>query len=129
MTTIKTLSLFLGFAFVSLAHAAAPQLVVEITLTEQLAQGAPQILASPRLAVVSGQNATVRTGEIEVNLTPTLQNDGSVDMQMVVTRYMPNNQVVTLSHPRLNAKMGQPSQIQVGQWTVDIMAKAAEQSK
>lgn len=129
MTTIKTMSLLLGFVFVNFCQAAAPLLLIETTLTEQLPQGAPQILAAPRIVVVSGQNATVRSGDIELNFTPTLQNDGSVDLQMAINKYMPNNQVVTLSRPRLITKMGQSSQIQVGQWTVDVMAKAAEQPK
>lgn len=88
-TTINTL---LATILITLTASASPALLVETTITEHHAKG----------------------GKLEYAVTPTLLDDGTVDLRAVLTERDGKN-ADRLAAPQIKSKLGQVAEIQIGQ--------------
>jgi len=102
-TTI--LQLLTGLAIVTTAHA-APLLNIATVISEKQANGKSQVLASPRFIVESGKQASIKTNDIELALTPTLLADGSVHIKSVLKAGK------FVGAPEITVALGKQAQIQ-----------------
>ena len=60
-TTVTSLLATIAMAFTA---SAAPTLLVETTITENHANGGPDVLKAPAISVESGKQATVKIGKL-----------------------------------------------------------------
>jgi hypothetical protein len=108
---------------------ASPALLVETTITEQHAKGGPDVLSAPSIKVESGEQATVQIGirdhEIVYAVTPTLLDDGTVDISAILTK-RDGEKSDKLAAPRIKAKLGEAAEIQIGQQTFTTKTSLAK---
>ena len=110
-TTISTL---LASILITLSASASPALLVETTITEHHAKGGKDVLAAPSITVESGKQATIQVGKLEYAITPTLLDDGTVDLRAILTE-RDGKKADKLAAPRIKAKLGLVAEIQIGQ--------------
>ena len=110
-TTINTL---LATILITLTASASPALLVETTITEHHTKGGKDVLASPSITVESGKQAIIQVGKLEYAVTPTLLDDGTVDLRAVLTERDGKN-ADRLAAPQIKSKLGQVAEIQIGQ--------------
>jgi hypothetical protein len=110
----------------TLSASASPALLVETTITEQHTNGnrGKDVLAAPRITVESGKKATIRVGKLEYTVTPTLLDDGTVELRAVLTEHNAKK-ADKLAEPRITAKLGQIAEIQVGPFALATKASLA----
>jgi hypothetical protein len=100
----------------SVTASASQALLVETTITEQHAKGGPDVLSAPSIKVESGKQATVTIGNLEYAVTPTLLDDGIVDISAILTERH-GEKSDKLAAPHIKAKLGEAAKIQIGQLT------------
>lgn len=110
MKTATTTLIAATFCFSALAK---PNLVVETSVTEARSQGGPDVLVVPKIVVESGKHAMVRVGKMEWELTPTLREDGVVEIQVNWTEH-DGRESDRLAAPRVKTKVGEVAEIEVG---------------
>ena len=110
-TSINTL---LATIAIALTASASPTLLVETTITEHHAKGGKDVLAAPRITVESGKQAIIQVGKLEYAITPTLLDDGTVDLRAILTE-RDGEKADELAAPRIKAELGQVAEIQIGQ--------------
>lgn len=101
---------------VALTASASPALLVATTITEHHAKGGPDVLKAPRITIESGKQAIVRVGKLEYAVTPHLREDGTVDLQAILTE-REGNKADKLAAPRIKAKLGKEVEIRAGDLT------------
>ena len=121
-TTITTL---LATIVITLTASASPALLVETTITEHHAKGGKDVLMAPRITVESGKQATIQVGKLEYAVTPTLLDDGTVDLRATVTE-RDGKKADKLAAPRIKAKLGQVAEIQIGQLALKTKTSLAK---
>ncbi len=121
-TAITTLLTAIAITF---SASASPALLVETTITEQHPKGGKDVLAAPRITVESGKKATIRVGKLEYTITPTLFDDGTIELRAVITEH--NGKTADkLAEPRINAKLGHTAEIQVGPFALATKTSLAK---
>jgi hypothetical protein len=110
-TTIH--ALFVALA-ISTVAGAAPNLVIETTITQTNAKGGKELLAAPRVTVESGKEAVIQIGKLEYALTPTLLDNGTVDVSAVLTERTEGKKAEKLAAPRIKVRLGEKTEIRVG---------------
>jgi len=110
-TTIITL---LATIVITLTASASPALLVETTITEHHAKDGKDVLLAPSITVESGKQASIQVGKLEYAVTPTLLNDGTVDLRAILTKH-DGKKADKLAAPRIKAQLGQVAEIQIGQ--------------
>ena len=112
-TTITTL---LAAIAIPLAVSASPALILETTITEHHPCGGLDVLKVPKITTESGKQAVVIVGNLEYAVTPTLLDDGTVDLRAVITERNGDKPDV-LTAPAIKARIGQVAQIKIGDIT------------
>ena len=109
----NTICALLTSILITLTASAAPILLVATTITQQNAKGGKHVLAVPSIAVESGKLATIQVGKLEYTITPTLLDNGTVDLRAVITGHN-GEKKDKLSSPRINIALGKVAEIEVG---------------
>ena len=109
----------------SVTASASQALLVETTITEQHANGGPDVLAVPSITVESGKQSTVKIGKLEYAVTPTLLDDGTVDISAILTK-RDGEKSDKLAAPRIKAKLGEAAKIHIGQLTFTTKTSLAK---
>lgn len=111
---IFTLALFASLA-VAFTASASPELIVETTITQNHAQGGPDVLKGPNIKVKSGEPAVVVVGGLEYTVTPTMKEDGSVEVRLVLIKRK-GDQADQFVAPLTTTKLGQTAEFTVGEF-------------
>ena len=132
-TAVSSLLASIAMAFTA---SAAPTLLVETTITENDSDGGPGVLKAAAISdqsgkqatsgiwpvqwswthaisVESGKQATVKMGKLEYAVTPTLLDDGTVDLRAVLSE-RDGEKADRLAAPQIKAKLGQVAEIRIG---------------
>jgi hypothetical protein len=117
-----TLHALFALLTIVLSASAGPTLLLETTITRDHAKGGKDVLTAPRIAVENGNQAMVRVGKLEYAVTPTLLDDGTVELRAVITEHH-GNKAYKLATPHIKSKLNQVAEIQVG--AVGIATKAS----
>lgn len=120
-----TLNTFLATILITLTASASPPLLVETTITEHHAKGGKDVLGAPRIIVESGKQAGIQVGKLEYTVTPTLLDDGTVDLRAILTE-RDGKKAHKLLAPHINAKLGEVAEIQVGQLAITTKTSLAK---
>ena len=121
-TTINTL---LATIAISLTASAAPALLVETTIIEHHTNVGKDVLANPPITVESGKQAIIQIGKLEYAVTPTLLEDGTVDLRATVTQGG-DKKADKLVVPTIKTKLGNVAEIQIGQLALTIKTSLAK---
>ena len=113
-TTITTL--FATIAL-SLAVSASPTLIIQTTITESHATGGPDVMTAPQISVESGKQAVIKVGNFEYAVTPTLLDDGTVDLRAALTERS-GDKVDVLTAPTIKAEIGRAAEVKIGDLTI-----------
>ena len=121
----STLSTILASVALTLTVSAAPLLRIETTIS----QADHSVLSRPMVFTSSGKEAVIPTGdkdsEITYALTPTLLDNGMVDLQATATQR--NGEKITkLEEPRVVVKLGEVVKSQVGDLLLTVKTSLAE---
>jgi hypothetical protein len=122
-TTVTSLLATIAMAFTA---SASPSLLVETTITENHAKGGKDVLAAPSITVESGKQASIQVGKLEYAVTPTLLDNGTVDLRAVLTE-RDGEKVDRLAAPQIKAKLGKVAEIQIGDLTFTTKTSLAKQ--
>lgn len=109
-----TLALFASLA-IAFTASASPELLVETTITQNHAEGGPDVLKAPNIKVKSGEPTVVVVGQLEYTVTPTLKEDGKVEVRAVVIEHK-SDQADQLAAPLITTKLGQTAETKVGEF-------------
>jgi hypothetical protein len=115
-TTINTL---LAIIAMSLTASAAPALLVETTISDHQANGGKEVLTVPSVTVESGKEVTIQAGQFEFGVTPTLLDDGNVDISTTIKADKPG--VISMK-----GKLGNVAEIRIAQTTFTIKISLAK---
>lgn len=110
-TAITTLLATILIAFTA---SASPALLVETTISEHNTKGGKDVLVAPRVTVESGKQAIIQVGKLEYAVTPTLLDNGTVELRATLTE-RDGKKADQLAVPRITAKLDQVAEIQIGQ--------------
>lgn len=109
-----TLSFILASIAITLTAVASPSLRVDITV----ATGGDRIVSRPTIMTQSGKQAVISSGdqesELTIALTPTLHENGTVDIQSVITQRK-GKKMDRLAVPRIVVQLNKFARIQVGE--------------
>ena len=107
------LSTLLASIAITLTAAASPSLRIESTI----ATDGEHIVSRPTIIVQSGEQAIISSGdqesELTCALTPTLLDNGTVDIRVVITQRK-GKKTDTLANPRIKVQLGELAKIQSG---------------
>ena len=109
----------------SVTACASKALLVETTITEQHAQGGPDMLWAPSITVESGKQAIIQVGNLDYAVTPTLFDDGTVVISAILTQHN-GEKFDKLAAPPVKAKLGEAAEIQIGQQTFTTKTSLAK---
>jgi hypothetical protein len=114
---IVTLALFASLAMAFTASA-SPELLVETTITQNHAEGGLSVEGSKHqsqtnVKVKSGESVVVVVGQLECTVTPTLKEDGNVEVRAVFIERK-GDQADQLAAPLITTKLGQTAEVKVG---------------
>jgi hypothetical protein len=118
----STLTSILASLAITLTAAASPSLRIDMTIATR----GDSIASRPSFYLESGKRGVISSGQIDPNgkkvseltyaVTPTLLDNGTVDMQMVVTQRLGKN---TDRHaPRIVVQLGKLAKFRVGKLVV-----------
>ncbi len=116
---------FLATIVATLSASALPALLLEASIAKQTAHGATEVLSQPNVIVESGKQATIRSGKLEYSLTPKLLDNGTVDIQAVITEYH-GEKAVVLAKPRMIVEPGKEGSLTMEQRVFTIRASLAK---
>lgn len=111
---IFTLVLFATLA-IAFTASASPELLVETTLTQNHAEGGPDVLKGPSIKVKSGEPAVVVVGGLEYTVTPTLKEDGKIEVRAAVIKRK-GDQADQFAAPLITTELGQTAEVKVGEF-------------
>lgn len=114
MKTVIT-SLFAVIA-IPLAASASPALLLETTITEHHATGGLDVMRVPQISTESGKQAVVKVGKLEYVVTPTLLDDGAVELRARLEQ-RDGDKADVLAAPTIKGKIGQVAEIKIGNIT------------
>lgn len=112
-TSVTSLLATIAMAFTA---SAAPTLLVETTITERHASGGPDVLKAPAISVESGKQASVEIGKLEYAVTPTLIDDGTIKLRVVLTE-RDGEKPDRLAAPQIKANLGEVAEVRIGDLT------------
>ena len=121
-TAINTL---LATIVITVTASASPALLVETTITKHHTKGGKDVLTTPHITVESGKQAIIQVGKLEYAVTPTLLDDGTVDLRAILTERN-GKKADVLAAPRINAKLGQVAEMQTGQLAITTKTSLAK---
>ena len=104
----------LATIFISFSASAAPMLLIETSIAEPNAKGEKDILSKPSIIVESGKQATINFGTLKYSLIPTLRDNGTVDIETVITERN-GKETTTLAKPRMIVELGKSAEVTLGQ--------------
>lgn len=113
MRTIS-FTLFACLAIV-LNASASPELLVETTITQNHTEGGPDVLKGPNIKVKSGEPAVVVVGQLEYTVTPTLKEDGEVEVWTVLSK-PEGDQRGQIAGSLKTTQLGQTYEFKIGQF-------------
>jgi len=122
-----TISTLLATIAIISAASASPALLVETNITEHQTKDGKDISTSTAatITVESGKSAFYQVGKLEYTVTPTLLDDGTVDVSAVAIER--NGQKAhKVAAPRIKAKLGQVATIQTGELTFTAKTSLAK---
>ncbi len=102
------------FGFFAVADAA------ETIVVKALVIHGNKAIAAPTIAVESGQEAVIRSGEFELRLQPTLLKDGEVAIATTLLTGADTPKPVQVAQPSVTVVAGKTATIQVGEWKVSL---------
>jgi hypothetical protein len=100
----------------SVTASASQALLVQTTIIEHDDKGRTEVLSAPSITIESGKRAVVQIGKLEYAVTPTLLDDGTVDISAILTE-REGEKSDKLAAPRIKTKLGEAAQIEIGQYT------------
>jgi hypothetical protein len=113
-----TINALLAAIAVTAPASAAPRLLVKTTITQTSAKGDKDVWAAPRVIVESGKEGITQLGNqlrmLEYAVTPTLLDNGTVDVRAVLTERNDGKKAEKLAAPRIKARLGEKAEIRVG---------------
>ena len=119
-------SYLLSILFISAQAFAAPtNLFVETTITEHHEAGGPDVLKVPHIYTESGKQAVVQVGKLEYAVTPSLLDDGTIDLRAVLTERN-GDKADVLAAPTIKTKIGQVAEIRIGDLAIETKTSVAE---
>jgi hypothetical protein len=119
-------SYLLSILFISAQALAAPtNLLVETTITEHHEAGGPDVLKVPHIYTESGKQAVVQVGKLEYAVTPSLLDDGTIDLRAVLTERN-GDKADVLAAPTIKTKIGQVAEIRIGDLAIETKTSVAE---
>jgi hypothetical protein len=83
-------------------------------------------LKAPAISVESGKQAIIQVGKLEYAVTPTLLDNGTVDLRAVLTE-RDGEKADRLAAPQTKAKLGKVAEIQIGDLTFTTKTSLAKQ--
>lgn len=114
---MKTAIIALLSTIVAVVTASASQaLLVQTTIIKHDDKGRPDVCSAPSITVESGKQAIIQVGKLEYAVTPTLLDDGTVDISAILTE-RDGKRSDELAAPRIKTKLGEAAQIQIGQYS------------
>jgi len=105
---------------------AAPTLLLETTITEHRAARDKIVLAAPRVVIESGRQAVVEVNKLEYAVTPTLLDNGTVEIRATLTDRT-GGEVKRLAAPRIKTQLDHIAEIQVGQFAFTTKTSVVKQ--
>jgi hypothetical protein len=116
---IFTLVLFATLA-IAFTASASPELLVETTITQNHAEGGLSVEGSTHqsqtnVKVKSGESVVVVVGGLEYTVTPTLKEDGKVEVRAVVIKRK-GDQADQFAAPLITTTLGQTAETKVGEF-------------
>jgi hypothetical protein len=111
-----TITALLATIAVPFAAFASPALILETKITEHHATGGPDVMKVPSISTESGKQAVIKVGKLEYAVTPTLLEDGTVDLNAVLTERN-GDKADVLTVPTIKATIGQAAEIKIGDLT------------
>lgn len=100
----------------SVTASASQALLVQTTIIKHDDKGRPDVCSAPSITVESGKQAIIQVGKLEYAVTPTLLDDGTVDISAILTE-REGEKSDKLAAPRIKTKLGEAAQIEIGQYT------------
>jgi hypothetical protein len=100
----------------SVTASASQALLVQTTIIEHDDKGRTEVLSAPSITIESGKRAIIQVGKLEYAVTPTLLDDGTVDISAILTE-RDGKRSDELAAPRIKTKLGEVAQIQIGQYS------------
>jgi type II secretory pathway component GspD/PulD (secretin) len=79
----------------------------------------------PSISTESGKQAVIKVGNLEYAVTPTLLEDGSVDLNAVLTQ-RDGDKADVLTVPTIKATIGQAAEINIGDTTFETTTSLAK---
>lgn len=110
---------------VTQAAMAAPALVLDTSISVEQVPNSLAVLASPRITVESGKQATVQLADKEFSVTPKLLDDGQVEFQVIWSEAI-GQQTRIVASPRLVTLLGKEAELRVGKTAFRIKASLAK---
>lgn len=117
----STITALLATIAIPIVAFGSPALLLKTTITERHATGEPDVMQVPQIATESGRQAVVKIGRLEYAVTPTLLDNGTVDLRTVLTERN-GDKADVLTAPKINAKIGQVAEIKIGDLTIATTA-------
>jgi len=111
-----TIIALLSTIVASVTASASQALLVQTSIIEHDDKGRTEVLSAPSITVESGKQAIIQVGKLEYAVTPTLLDDGNVDISAILTE-REGEKSDKLAAPRIKTKLGEAAQIQIGQYT------------
>jgi len=118
-----TINALLATIAISLTASASPALLVETTVTEHQVNGGKDVMTS--FTAESGKQAIIRFDKLEYAVTPTLLDDGAVDLSVTVTQGG-DKKTDSLLVPTIKTKLGNVAEIQIGQVALTMKTSLAK---
>jgi len=118
-----TINALLATIAISLTASASPALLLEITFTEHADAGKDVLATSCTLE--SGKQVVIQIGKFEYGVTPTLLDDGAVDLRTTVTP-AGDKKAEKLVVPTITTKLENVAEIQIGQRALTIKPSLAK---
>lgn len=124
-TSITTL---LASLVISLSASAAPHLLIETTISKHKANGDKELLGQPSVIIESGNQGSIESGKLKYALTPTLDANGTVEIEAVITERN-GEKVRTIAKPRMIVELGKVAEIKVGELSFTVQPSLAKRPK
>lgn len=116
---------FAAMAFATFAFT-APANAADIVTIETLVRHSDEVIAAPRVAIVSGKTATIRSGALELSIHPTAMQDGTVVIASRITTDADTPKPVCVAQPKVVVAVGRTATVKVGDWEVSFTPVVAK---
>ena len=126
MKTIA-ITLLIATAFSLTAHATVPRPLVDMILLEHSAAG-DKHLWDATVFTESGKQTTAKNGKFEYKLTPTVHDDGTVDVRVVLTE-RDGGDAHEIVNQRIKAKLGHTTEVRTDHFVFQTTTTVAGQQR